>query len=483
MTRKFPPGLLAAIPAVYLLYFHGLGRMGVIGPDEPRYASIAREMARSGDWITPRLWGEAWFEKSPLLYWIAGAAYRIGLGGELAGRLPVALLAVGFLVFYWWILRREFGCRAAWFSALILGSSVAWVGFSQLCVTDLPLAATYSAAMLMALPWVAKGEPRRLPMVSALLGIAALAKYLVAVVLAAPLGFIRWRSMRELLRPRVVLPFVVIAAPWYLLCYFRNGSEFLRVAWEHQVGRFATDALKHVQPWWFYLPQMAGLLLPWTPLAVLLARRSFWTDTRRRFLGVLVLFGLVFFSASANKLPGYLLPLLPAAAALLGVALDEARRARGALVICALLLVVFAVAQPILPAAIASGLSRAPAIAFHWTWLVPLPLAVAVWTLEARNSRLAAAWCVALGVAAGVGYLKLADTEEINRIASARDLWGEIAGRREEVCVDRIHRDWRYELNFYSVTPLPECSESPRPLAVVQAVGEPPRLTRTRAPL
>jgi 4-amino-4-deoxy-L-arabinose transferase-like glycosyltransferase len=474
---------LAAVPAAYLLYFHGLGSMGVIGPDEPRYASIAREMATSGDWITPRLWGQPWFEKSPLLYWISGAAFRVGLRGELAPRLPIAVMAVAFLVFYWWILRREFGCRAAWLSVLILGSSVAWVGFSQLCVTDLPLAATYSAAMLLALPWIAKGDARGLPVVSALLGVAALAKYLVAAVLAVPLGFVRWRSIRDLLRPVVVAPFVLIAAPWYVLCYLRNGSEFLRVAWEHQVGRFTTDALKHAQPWWFYLPQMAGLLLPWTPVVILLARRSFWSDPRRRFLGVLVLFGLVFFSASANKLPGYLLPLLPPAAALMGVALDEVRGARILIPACALLLVVFAAAQLILPAAIASGLSRAPHIAFHWTWLAPIPVAAAAWFLESRKLRLAAAWCVALGVAAGVGYLKLADQNEINRIASAHDLWQEIAPRQDQVCVDNIHRDWRYGLNFYSVAPLPECSQSPRPLAVVQAFGEPPRLTRTRAPL
>src|ERR1700757_3741321 len=102
--------------------------MGVIGPDEPRYAAIAREMARSGDWITPRLWGQPWFEKPALLYWMIASGFRLGLGPELAPRLPVAALAVVFLGFYWWVLRREFGCRAAWFAVLILGTSAGWVG-------------------------------------------------------------------------------------------------------------------------------------------------------------------------------------------------------------------------------------------------------------------------------------------------------------------------------------------------------------------
>jgi 4-amino-4-deoxy-L-arabinose transferase-like glycosyltransferase len=66
----------AAALLIYFLFFFGLTSVGLVGPDEPRYASIAREMARSGDWLTPRLWGEPWFEKPPLLYWMGAPARR-----------------------------------------------------------------------------------------------------------------------------------------------------------------------------------------------------------------------------------------------------------------------------------------------------------------------------------------------------------------------------------------------------------------------
>ena len=145
-------------------------------------------MARSGDWITPRLWGQPWFEKPALLYWMTGSAFRLGMGPDLAPRLPVALLAVAFLGFYWWVLRGEFGCLAAWFATVILGTSIAWLGFSQVGVTDLPMTVTFSAAMLLALPWVARGDTRYLPAASALLGLAVLAKSLVPLALAAPLA-------------------------------------------------------------------------------------------------------------------------------------------------------------------------------------------------------------------------------------------------------------------------------------------------------
>jgi 4-amino-4-deoxy-L-arabinose transferase-like glycosyltransferase len=467
----------------FFLYFYHLSAVGMLGPDEPRYASIAREMARSGDWITPRLWGEPWFEKSPLLYWMTGPAFRLGLSPDLAARLPISLAAIAFLVFYWWILNREFGCRAAWFSTLILGTCVAWLGFSQVSVTDLPLTATYASAMLLALPWIANGDQRRLPLVAALLGVAVLAKYLVAMVLALPLA-LRYRSLRDLLRPRVVLPFLVIPLPWYLLCYLRNGRQFLEVAWLHQVGRVTSDALMHGQPWWFYAPRFVALLLPWAPLLLLLiSSRAAYRDPRRRFLAVWLVFGLVFFSLATNKLPGYVLPLLPAAAALMGIALDEAADARWLLAACALLLVAFPVAAPIFPSAVANGLSRAPAIVFRWSWILPVGAAAFVWMLDAQGRRLAAVLSVAVGAAIGVVYLKTATVAELNRVASARNLWQEIQGRTEQVCVDSIHRDWRYGLNFYSVTPLPDCSAEPRPLRVVQAWGEPPRLTGSRAAL
>src|SRR5271169_5098846 len=103
--RRVAAALVLAA-ACYFLFFHNLTGVGLLGPDEPRYASIGREMARSGDWLTPRLWGQPWFEKPPLVYWMTAAAFRAGLSEDLAPRLGVALLALGFLLFYWRSLRR-----------------------------------------------------------------------------------------------------------------------------------------------------------------------------------------------------------------------------------------------------------------------------------------------------------------------------------------------------------------------------------------
>ena len=287
---------------------------------------------------------------------------------ELAPRLPGALLAVAFLAFYWWTLRREFSCRAAWLATLILGSSGMWVAYSQNGVTDIPLAVTFSAAMLLAMPWVVRRDTRQLPAAAAMFGLAVLAKGLVPLALAAPL--LLGRHVRDWLRWRVVLPFFLVALPWYALCYWRNGWAFIHEFFVvHHFSRVTSNALMHGQPVWFYLPVLVAGLLPWTPLLGLMARRTVYRDRQRVFLAVWVLVVLVLFSISVNKLPGYILPLLPAAAALMALALDEVADARVWLAACAALLVAFPITAQVLPAAVLNGLSRAPRPVFQAVWL------------------------------------------------------------------------------------------------------------------
>jgi 4-amino-4-deoxy-L-arabinose transferase-like glycosyltransferase len=474
---RVPRAWWLAIPLLGILYFTGLPAAGLLGPDEPRYASIGREMARSGDWVTPRLWGEPWFEKPALLYWMTGAAFRLGLGEELAPRIPVAICSVAFLVFFQWILSREFGARTAWTATVILGTAGAWVGYSFIGVTDLPMTAAFSAAMLLCLDWIRNGSRRRLPAAAALLGAAVLAKGLVPLALTVPLVWCGRRRWRDLLRPPALGAFLVVALPWYWLCYLRNGMAFPRAFfWQQHFERFTTGALLHLQPFWFYGPVLLAMLLPWTPLLLLLARRSLYSDARVRFLLLWVLFGLVFFSLSKNKLPGYLLPLLPPAAVLMSAGLAEAKRARWALPAVALCLISIPLAHQVLPRALAAGISRAPRPMFQWTWLLPAALAVCLYWLERRGRGAAALAALAVALTGAVTLLKRADLPAIDRAVSARPIWREIAGQRDRVCVANMHRSWRYGLNYYAVTPLPDCSRSPRPLEVRQAPGQPPVL-------
>lgn len=468
---------LALVPAVYFLFFFNLSGVGLIGPDEPRYAAIGRDMARSGDWVTPRLWGQAWFEKPPLLYWMTGLACRAGLGEETAPRLPVALLSVAFLCFYWRRLEREFGRRAALFATAVLATSAAWLAFSHVAVTDLPMAAAFSAAMLAGLPWIARGDRRSLALASALLGAAVLAKGLVPLALALPLVWAGRRQWRDLLRPAPILAFSAVAAPWYLLASLRHGSAFLADFFlKHHLARFFTGELQHQQPFWFYIPVLAAGLFPWTPLLALLFRRTLYHDARLRFLLISVAFGLLFFSASTNKLPGYLLPLIPAACALMGVALAEAKTAKRALSTSAMLLVLVPVVAGILPEALLRGLSRAQAAGPPWqTVLAVAAVAALVWEAERAGRRLVAVGAIAAGLLAGILWIEAAAFPALDRTVSARAVWRQIAGRASEVCVGPVSRSWRYNLNYYSGSPLPDCGEALRPIQIQPGPGDVPR--------
>lgn len=477
MLRPPPRTLLVAIPLVSLLYFFDLTGTGLLSADEPRYAAVSREMAQSGDWITPRLWGEPWFEKPVLLYWMEGAAFCLGLNEDLAPRVPVALMSVAFLILFYWALRREFGDPAAGYATTILATSAAWLGYSHIAVPDLPMSAAFAGAVLLSLGWLERGECRWLPLAAALLGLAILAKGLVPLVLALPLALMGRRRLLDWFHPRVIGAFALVALPWYVLCFIRNGWPFLReFFWQQQVGRFFTPERAHGQPFWFFLPVIVAGLFPWIPVLPALGRRTLYSDVRCRFLLFLSLFGLVFFSAARNKLPGYVLPLVPVLAALAGIALADQKRSRWILVATAALLVLLGPITAILPDALAAGISRSSAPAFQWTWLLPALACPLVWYLDAAGQRAAAMTLLAVSITAGAVAIELRAFPEVDRLASARPLWNAVALIRDRVCVAQLHRSLRYGLNYYSITPLPDCRQEPREIEIKQDPGERPRV-------
>ncbi len=287
---------LAAV-ALIVLFLAWPGAFGLFGPDEPRYASIAREMAQSGDWVSPVLDGKAWFEKPAMLYWMGAVGFNLGLGPEAAVRLPLGLLSTMFLVWFGWMV-------GSWQRAVMLGTCAGWIAYSNIAVTDVPLAVFFAAGMILALRWVETG--RGAWWAGSCFGAAILAKGLVPVVLALPLIWFargRWRTWWK-----VVVASLVVAGPWYCMVTERHGWAFINEFFiEHHFSRFASGDLQHVQPFWFYGPFLVGLLLPWAPLLW----KGEWKE--RTFYVAWLVFGFVFLSASKNKLPGYLIPLLPAA--------------------------------------------------------------------------------------------------------------------------------------------------------------------------
>ena len=455
-----------------MVYLSSLGRVGFLGPDEPRYASIGREMAHSGDWVTPRLDGSPWFEKSPLLYWMTGVGHKLHLAfsgiDEWAARLPLALASLAFLWFFHRTLAREFSPRLALAATGILATSAGWVAYTFVSVTDLPMSAALGAAMLIGVfgPSAIPSRARQTTVLGiwagVFLGLAVLAKGFVPMVLIAPVLLVARR-----MRVAMLTSCIVVAAPWYVLCYLRNGPVFWNeFFWKHHVDRFLHPTLDHPQPFWYYVPVLLAGLFPWTLLAGLLFRPKTYRDDRIRFLVLWLVFGLVFFSAAQNKLPGYVLPLLPVLAIVLAFALDKTPVAGWWIGACTMLLIATPAIAALLPDALPSGITSA-----HFSigrvargWPFALAAGAVFWLAwlakEQPGKRQQAMIVAALASLGAIAYLKFAALPVLDQRYSVRAFWRTHAQQLEaaDICVKDVRREWVYGLNYYAGRPLPECS-------------------------
>jgi 4-amino-4-deoxy-L-arabinose transferase-like glycosyltransferase len=316
-------------------YFSNLGAIGFVGPDEPRYAWIARDMAESGDWVTPRLYGKPWFEKPVLYYWLAGTSFKLFGVSEAAARLPSAICALFATLALAWLAWRVYGEETARWLLLLLPTSVGMIGFSHAASTDMPFSAMVTIAMVCAAVVLGLTRSENTPILPRtpwfalllfgfFLGLAVLAKGPAGIILCGGGVFFwalvtkRWRDAFRLLHPVAIASFCATALPWYLLCARRNPDFFRVFVIEHNFKRYLTPEFQHIQPFWYYVPVLLVELLPWSFIAAGLFvawcadKSRFGIDEKTQFILSWVLFCVVFFSASKSKLPGYVLPAFPA---------------------------------------------------------------------------------------------------------------------------------------------------------------------------
>ncbi len=415
----------ACLALLALPYLYYLSASGILGPDEARYAAIGLEMARSGDWVTPVLWGSPWFEKPPLLYWLIATFSSLGFADEWAVRLPVALAGLGLAA-----------AMPTLEVTLVLATSLGWLALSQVAVTDIPLSVCFHAFLLLTLR-------RRFAAAGIALGLAVLAKGMVPLVLALP---IIWLHRREAKRLAITLgTALAVAGPWYALCYTRNGQVFFdEFIWKHHIGRFFSTELQHVQPFWFYLPVLCLLALPWTP--ALLTRNC--NDGEKPYLYT-ILWGLVFFSVSKNKLPAYVLPLLPSLATL-----AAARLRRAHYVFAAALFAFLPAWSAWIAPAIDQGASKAMDKPVAWSFALAAAVAGA----------LAWRWPRAAALASFVFAVAILKTQVYPSLAGTVTAKG-----RVKVCVpEGVSRGYRYSLYFYANREVPDCppqdaTQAPQP--------------------
>ena len=311
------------------LFFFGLAYFGLIGPDEPRYAQVAREMLARHDWITPTLGGKPWLEKPVLYYWQAMLAYSVFGVSDWAARLPSAIDATLMVVAVYLFLRR-FRPRLPLDGALMTASAAGIIGFARAASMDMALAASFTIALLAWYAWQETSEKPYLAIFYAFLGLGTLAKGPVAPALAAVIVALfvavkgDWNLGKRTLWLPGILLFWAVTLPWYIAVQLRTPEFFRVFVLENNLARFGTNLYHHSQPFWYYLPVALLELVPWIALivaAVLEIARAWRAESREVarsedafsiFLLLWLMVPIVFFSISRSKLPGYILPALPA---------------------------------------------------------------------------------------------------------------------------------------------------------------------------
>jgi len=328
VSRALPPRaaalLLALVAALLLLR---LGAVPLLGPDEPRYARVAVEMERAGEWVTPTLQGEPWLEKPPLYYWAAGLAYRAIGENETAARLPSVVAAVVMVGATALVGARLFGAAVGLHAGFVLGLSLLPFAYGRAASMDMLLAACVTVAQgLIALRLLGIAGRLAMPVAGVFIGLGLLAKGplgLLLPVLATGSYLLLARdrdAWRRILSPAAMILAAAVALPWYVMAWRENGQAFVDVfLLNHNLQRFTSTIHRHPGPFYYYVPIALLGLAPWSGLVgPAFARIRPRTSGAERLVLLWFLVPFVFFSLAGSKLPGYILPCLPPLALLMG---------------------------------------------------------------------------------------------------------------------------------------------------------------------
>ncbi len=330
-------GFQAAVLAVALLYLLRLGAAPLFDVDEGAFAEATRELLASGDWGHTTLNGTDRFDKPILVYWLQALSMALLGANEWGARLPSALCVLAATVAAGRFAARRWGESTGALAVLVLGSCLGLLAIGRASTADGLLNALLIATGLSLWRFAESGERSSLRWAYFWCGLGLLAKGPVAVVVPGG-ALLLWSlcsdrgrtALRALAEPLGWLIALGVALPWYLYALQRHGMAFVEGFFlRHNVERFTGTLEGHGGGFLYYLVMLPLLLLPWSPLlVVVLARaRALWREPLARFLLLWAGFVFALFSASGTKLPHYMLYGVAPLALLMARQLGELGRA------------------------------------------------------------------------------------------------------------------------------------------------------------
>ncbi|MDD4152765.1 MAG: glycosyltransferase family 39 protein [bacterium] len=312
--------LLSAFSIVTIILLLNLGATTLFDMDEPTYAQIAREIVKTGDWVTLRFNGLPWFDKPPLFFWLVGASFKLFGFNEFAVRLPSVLAALGTLIITYLLGCAYFGNqRQGIKTMLITAGCLQFYVIARLAVVDMLLTFFITLALYSFVLW-RQGKQNAILLSYAAMALATMTKGPVGAIIPAAIIVIYLCLQRrpgDILQMKILpglLVYFLLAAPWYLAEYNLYGKVFIDEFFGYRTfTRYLQPLEQQSGPIYFYILFLLIGLFPWSlflPGAITASIKN------RRDPLPLVWAGFIFlfFTGAATKLPNYMLPLYPALA-------------------------------------------------------------------------------------------------------------------------------------------------------------------------
>jgi 4-amino-4-deoxy-L-arabinose transferase-like glycosyltransferase len=340
MSRSSRHTLLAALlVAAVLPYFLNLGISSIWDANEAFYAQTPREMIEAGDYVTPSFNFQLRMNKPVLSYWFVAASYHVFGISEWSERVPIAIGAVVIIGTAFGLGRLLGGTLAGLFAALVLATSPRLVLLARRIIIDIHI--TMWMGLVLLLFALAEMRPHRRRLYLSLMYVAAgfgvLTKGPVAVFLPAVVFLIylasqkRLGDLRHMMLPAGALISLAIVVPWYYFLYREHGWEYIgSFIFGENLGRYAEAVGEQSRGLLFYVPVMLADLFPWSlmvPIAMWWAIRDDRQHHVARLLVAWIGAIVVFFSFSGTKEDLYILPIVPAEAAIIGAMITRATAA------------------------------------------------------------------------------------------------------------------------------------------------------------
>lgn len=316
---------LVAIITILIVFFN-LGGVPLLDPDEPVYAETPKEMFAFNEFISPRIYGEYWYDKPPMYYWLVAGSYKIFGMNEFAARFPSAILSIACTLLVYSSGRRLFNERAGMIGALVLATCIEFFYLGKAAVTDITLLFFLSASLLSFIE-------KRYYIAYIFAGLATLTKGPIGllfpggIILFQLLATRNWSQLKSMKLPSGLLIYAIVAAPWYVIMYNLHGSIFIDTFLGfHNITRFTSPEHPEGVLWYYYIPVLILGFFPWTAIVL----QTIWTSLTKGkthssillFLNIWALFIFIFFTISQTKLVSYILPMYPPLAMLVGWYID-----------------------------------------------------------------------------------------------------------------------------------------------------------------